>query len=112
MDLKTTEDRQEFITEKLNNQLTEVKEKYGKVLVDELISRLDDTIKDFNDEMNILFENLKEKELKRQQMLDRIKSGQNLEKETEIVKNKQCNDEQSVSEWEKRLEEIEKKDKE
>ena len=105
MDLKTTEDRQEFITEKLNNQLTEVKEKYGKVLVDELISRLDDTIKDFNDEMNILFENLKEKELKRQQMLDRIKSGQNLEKETEIVKNKQCNDEQSVlngkNDWKK-----------
>ncbi|MBC8214398.1 MAG: hypothetical protein ISR90_06665 [Candidatus Marinimicrobia bacterium] len=109
MNLKTSEGKQEFITEKLSTQLTEVSDKYGKVLVDELISRLEDTIKDFNGEMNILFEDLKQKELKRQKMLDKIKSEKNLVKEAEVDKNKNG---QSVSEWEKRLEEIEKEDKE
>ena len=76
------------------------------MLLKELISRLEVTIKEFNDEMNTVCELLAEKEKERQAVLAMMKSDIQVSKSTE--KSQPKIDQAELNEWEKKLKEIEK----
>ena len=97
MELDTPDGRKKYLSEKLDNLLDGINDSYGKMLLEELISRLETTIKDFNDEIVVLCSQLSEKEKERQHVID-------------MMKNEDRNSEGDglTTEWEKKLEEIEK----
>ena len=97
MELDTADGRKKYLSEKLDNLLEGINDSYGKMLLEELISRLETTIKDFNDEIVELCSRLSEKEKERQHVIDMMKS--------EGVDSENA---ESATEWEKKLEEIEK----
>ena len=98
MELDTPDGRKKYLSEKLDNLLDGINDSYGKVLLEELISRLETTIKDFNDEIVELCSQLSEKEKERQHVMDMMKSDD---------ANSSSSDNDSTD-WEKKLEEIEK----
>ena len=97
MELDTPDGRKKYLSEKLDNLLDGINDSYGKMLLEELIGRLETTIKDFNDEIVELCSQLSEKEKERQHVID-------------MMKNEDVNSENngSTTDWEKKLEEIEK----
>ena len=54
IDFETAEGRKAYLSDKLNDLLDGISETYGSKLLDELISRLETTVKDFNEEMMAL----------------------------------------------------------
>jgi len=97
MELDTPDGRKKYLSDKLDNLLDGINDSYGKMLLEELIGRLETTIKDFNDEIVELCSQLSEKEKERQHVIDMMKS------EDVDSENKE-----SATDWEKKLEEIEK----
>tara|TARA_X000001036_G_scaffold350728_1_gene331492 strand:+ start:332 stop:631 length:300 start_codon:yes stop_codon:yes gene_type:complete len=97
MELDTADGRKKYLSEKLDNLLDGINESYGKMLLEELVGRLETTIKDFNDEIVELCSRLSEKEKERQHVIDMMKS-----------ENVDSGNAESATEWEKKLEEIEK----
>ena len=97
MELDTPDGRKKYLSEKLDNLLDGINDSYGKMLLEELIGRLETTIKDFNDEIVELCSKLSEKEKERQHVID-------------MMKNEDLNsdDNNAATDWEKKLEEIEK----
>ena len=106
VDLTDSDKRKEYLTEKLDDLLDGINESYGVTLMEELISRLETTVNEFNDEVNSLMDQLKAIGVKRGELLDKIKSGGNGEEEEE--RGSEDEDRRDMSAWEKRLEEIEK----
>ena len=74
IDLETQEGRKQYLSDKLDDLLDGINESYGKVLMAELLNRLECTIKDFNDEMKTLCDQLVKKEEERQHLMDMLKS--------------------------------------
>ena len=97
MELDTADGRKKYLSEKLDNLLEGINDSYGKMLLEELIGRLETTIKDFNDEIVELCSKLSEKEKERQHVID-------------MMKNEDTNSDnaEAATDWEKKLEEIEK----
>ena len=75
IELDTSEGRKQYLTEKLDDLLDAINESYGTVLMEELLNRLELTIRDFNDEMKILCDQLVKKQEERQHLLEIIKSS-------------------------------------
>ena len=98
MDFGKKEDRTKYLEEKFDNLLDVIGETYGNVLMEELVSRLDATIDEFNQEISNLFNSLKEKEVERQSLL----KGISVKK-----KNKKTIKESNLTEWEEKLKQIE-----
>ncbi len=96
MELDTPDGRKKYLNDKLDNLLEGINDSYGKMLLEELISRLEITIKDFNDEIVELCSQLSEKEKERQHVIKMMKSEDT------------SPDSETSAEWEKKLEEIEK----
>ncbi|MDP6457234.1 MAG: hypothetical protein QF613_03035 [Candidatus Marinimicrobia bacterium] len=110
VDLTDSDKRKNYLAEKLDDLLDGINESYGVTLMEELISRLEATVNEFNDEVNSLMEQLKEIGVKREELLEKIKSGEDEEeKEEEEVSEAKDEDQHEMSAWEKRLEEMEKK---
>ena len=76
IDLDTTEGRKQYLSDKLDDLLDGINESYGTVLMEELLNRLELTIKDFNDEMKILCDQLVKKQEERQHLLEMLKSSE------------------------------------
>ena len=76
IDLDTAEGRKQYLLDKLDDLLDGINESYGTVLMQELIKRLELTIRDFNDEMKILCDQLIKKQEERQQLLEMLKSSE------------------------------------
>ena len=72
IDLDTSEGRRQYLSDKLDDLLDGINESYGTVLMEELLCRLELTIKDFNDEMKILFTQLVKKQQERQNLLEML----------------------------------------
>ena len=98
MDFSKKEDRTKYLEEKFDNLLDVIGENYGNVLMEELVSRLDATIDEFNKEISNLFNSLKEKEVERQSLLNDISVKK---------KNKKDNSDSKLTEWEEKLKQIE-----
>jgi len=120
IDLDTTEGRKKYLSEKLDDLLDGINESYGKLLLDELIARLELTVKDFNEEMKVLVDQLVKKEQERQQILEMMKSTQSaIDADAGSTEDGELGDESGgisddpaeeveLTEWEKKLEKIEK----
>ena len=123
IDLDSTEGRKHYLSEKLDDLLEGINDSYGTLLMEELLARLELTIKDFNDEMKNLCDELVKKEKERQQLLEMLKSTDGMQKPTPaptqtIVSDTDPEDishiaieetEEDVPEWEKKLAKLEKK---
>tara|TARA_B100001029_G_C15014593_1_gene426465 strand:+ start:273 stop:650 length:378 start_codon:yes stop_codon:yes gene_type:complete len=123
IDLDSTEGRKKYLTDKLDDLLDGINDSYGTLLMDELLSRLELTIKDFNEEMKTLCEELVSKEKERQQLLEMLKTTEsippiNIEKAESLDNNEEelkeiqfeSNEiDESAPEWEKKLAKLEKK---
>ena len=124
IDLDSTEGRKEYLSEKLDDLLEGITNSYGTLLMDELLTRLELTVKDFNDEMKDLCDGLVTKEKERQQLLEMLKTvdglptqtlgsqdtSESLSKPTEssqLLVNEEFDD--NLPEWEKKLARLEKK---
>ena len=94
----------EYLESKLDDLTDGIGETYGTKLMEELISRLETTITDFNNEMEQVFEHLKSNESNRQEMLRKIKSGEPIAEEKVEVEKKP-----SKPAWEDKIEKIENK---
>ena len=110
IDLDTTEGRKKYLSDKLDDLLDGINDSYGKLLLDELIIRLELTVKDFNEEMKVLVGQLVKKEKERQQILEMMKSNKSVDlSEADIGQSDsiEVNDAE-LSEWEQKLAKIEK----
>ena len=110
IDLDTTEGRKKYLSDKLDDLLDGINDSYGKILLDELIIRLELTVKDFNEEMKVLVDQLVKKEKERQQILEMMKSSESVDlSETAADDAAQVDvDVTDLSEWEQKLAKIEK----
>ena len=88
----------------MDNLLDGINESYGQLLLEELLSRLEKTIKEFNEEMNSICNILSKKEKERQQVLEMMKSGVSTEEKSDKGKG----DPAELTEWEQKIKEIEK----
>ncbi|MBL7014292.1 MAG: hypothetical protein ISR83_07710 [Candidatus Marinimicrobia bacterium] len=108
------ESRVDYLTGKFTDLLDGINGSYGQALIDELMNRLDQTIIDFNDEVEQMMDELKGNGDKRSQLLHSIISSE----KNPGVAAKPSTEEESVepssestaelSDWEKRLEALDK----
>ena len=110
IDLDTTEGRKKYLSDKLDDLLDGINDSYGKVLLDELIIRLELTVKDFNEEMKVLVKQLVKKEKERQQILEMMKSDKKVDSSisNDVIDFEEKVDSTDLSEWEQKLAKIEK----
>ena len=110
IDLDTTEGRKKYLSDKLDDLLDGINDSYGKILLDELIIRLELTVKDFNEEMKVLVDQLVKKEKERQQILEMMKSSESVDLSERVADDAaQVDvDVSDLSEWEQKLAKIEK----
>ena len=73
IDLETTEGRKHYLSEKLDDLLQGINDSYGTLLMEELLARLELTVKDFNDEMKNLCDELIKKDMDIRQSIIEIK---------------------------------------
>ena len=74
IDLDNTAGRKQYLSEKLDDLLDGINESYGTVLMEELLNRLELTIKDFNDEMKSLCDQMVKKQEEHQQLVEMLRS--------------------------------------
>ena len=122
IDLDSTEGRKQYLSEKLDDLLEGINDSYGTILMEELLSRLELTVKDFNDEMKTLCGQLVKKEQERQQLLEMLKSTAGMpaptsgaapfeggEEISDAPLAEPAEPEEDIPEWEKKLAKLEKK---
>jgi hypothetical protein len=73
IDFDKEESRAQYLNQKLDSLLSEINNYYGKVLLDELTFRLEKTISDFNAEVQVLFDKLKENAEDKEKILKDLK---------------------------------------
>ena len=123
IDLDSTEGRKQYLSEKLDDLLEGINDSYGTLLMEELLARLELTVKDFNDEMKVLCDQLVTKEKERQQLMEMLKTTDGLpvpasgeapaaqdvsqSVDKTFVETEELGDD--APEWEKKLAKLEKK---
>jgi hypothetical protein len=95
IDLSTPEGRSSYLNDKLSDLINGVDSTYGNLIFDELLKRIDKTIKDFNAEMDDIFDDLKINEKKRQTILLKLRKNKSSDEQQEADKEKK--------EWERKL---------
>jgi len=97
--------RENYLNEKLDNLLSGINASYGQVLLDELVTRLQRTLVDFNEEVEGIMGDLKESSDRRNQIIHDLMEG------NETASGSAPSDGgetpaggAEMSEWEKRLE--------
>ena len=123
IDLDSTEGRKQYLSEKLDDLLEGINDSYGTLLMEELLARLELTVKDFNDEMKNLCDQLVTKEKERQQLMEMLKTTDGIPAPASSTQQSTPNigetvdpgnmefeeAEEDVPEWEKKLAKLEKK---
>jgi len=123
IDLDSTEGRKHYLSEKLDDLLEGINDSYGTLLMEELLARLELTVKDFNDEMKVLCDQLVTKEKERQQLMEMLKTTDGIptpapDTQQPIPDTSETVDpghidieelDEDVPEWEKKLAKLEKK---
>jgi len=109
IDFGKKEAREGYLQTKLDDLLDGINASYGQSLLDELMSRLEATIDDFNKEVDTLMDSLKKSSEEKEKLIQQIKAGKTpkADSEGESTEDKPETDEdRELSEWEKRLEGI------
>ena len=122
IDLDSAEGRKQYLSEKLDDLLEGITDSYGTLLMEELLGRLELTIKDFNEEMKSVRDHLVKKEKERQQLLEMLKTNEgtvspipgltqkNIPTDIpEDISHIDLEHEADIPEWEKKLARLEKK---
>lgn len=102
IDFGKKEAREGYLQTKLDDLLDGINASYGQSLLDELMSRLEATIDDFNKEVDTLMNSLKKSSEEKENLIQQIKAGKTPEADTES----DTDEDRELSEWEKRLEGI------
>ena len=105
IDFESKDGRKNYLNEKLDNLLSGINASYGQVLLDELVTRLQRTLADFNEEVGGIMGDLKESSDRRNQIIHDLMEG------NETASGSAPSDGgetpaggAEMSEWEKRLE--------
>ena len=105
IDFESKDGRQNYLNEKLDNLLSGINASYGQVLLDELVTRLQRTLADFNEEVEGIMGDLKDSSDRRNQIIHDLMEG------NETASGSAPSDggetpagSEEMSEWEKRLE--------
>ena len=120
IDFGKKEAREGYLQAKLDDLLDGINSSYGQALLDELMSRLEATINDFNKEVDGLMGSLKKSSEEKEKLIEKIKAGEppkvegkssdqveEAEEEAEEAEEAEDGEEKrELSEWEKRLEGI------
>ena len=95
-----------YLNDKLDDLLDGINASYGQVLFDELVVRLERTISDFNEEISLLTEEVKDNSDRRAEILHTLMEGQDQSPTVvhEEIPESGVLDSEVLSEWEKRLE--------
>ena len=101
---KTDVAKDDFLSGRVNALVSNIGSQYGELLLDELFKRLNNTINDFDNEINALFLSLKEQEEKKQSVIGLMKKGKKVTKESQSVS-------ELISDWEIKLAEIDQGEK-
>ena len=108
IDFESQDGRTNYLNEKLDNLLSGINASYGRILMDELVTRLQRTISDFNDEIEGIMGELKESSEKRSQIMHDLMIGEDTstdeDSESSAGSNESSGDDAEMSDWEKRLE--------
>ena len=105
IDFDSKDGRQNYLNEKLDNLLSGINASYGQILLDELVTRLQRTLADFNEEVEGIMGDLKDSSDRRNQIIHDLMEG------NETASGSAPSDGgdapaggTEMSEWEKRLE--------
>ena len=96
-----------YLNDKLDDLLDGINASYGEELFNELVTRLERTISDFNEEIATLTEEVKGNSERRAEIIHTLMEGQEMAQSAENNNdsNESSNlDSEIMSEWEKRLE--------
>ena len=108
IDFENKDSRESYLNEKLDNLLSGLNTTYGQVLLDELVTRLQRTIQDFNEEVTGIMGNLKDNSERRNQIIHDLMEGNEPSPSTQEVSDDVAEasgiDTSEMSAWEKRLE--------
>ena len=112
IDFESKDGRNNYLIEKLDDLLDGVNASYGQVLLDELVTRLQRTLNDFNEEVEGIMGELKDSSERRSQIIHDLMEGKELSQQDsstgeEEPKVDRAVDTSEMSEWEKRLEGME-----
>ena len=110
IDFENKENRLDYLSSKLDDLLDSINSSYGKTLLDELVTRLQRTLADFNDEVEGIMGELKDSSDRRSQIIHDLMEGKELSKPVDNSESEDQSaavdniDTSEMSEWEKRLE--------
>ena len=108
IDFDNKDSRQNYLNEKLDNLLSGINNTYGQALLDELVTRLQRTLDDFNEEVQGIVGNLKDSSDRRNQIIHDLMEGkeaaQSENDSAPMSVDSSVPDTSEMSEWEKRLE--------
>ena len=104
IDFGKKEAREGYLQTKLDDLLDGINASYGQSLLDELMSRLEATIDDFNKEVDTLMNSLKKSSEEKENLIQQIKAGKT--PRTDAEGEPETDEDREPSEWEKRLEGI------
>ena len=96
-----------YLNDKLDDLLDGINASYGEELFNELVTRLERTINDFNEEIATLTEEVKGNSEKRAEIIHTLMEGQEMTQSTASSNDTNEStslDSEIMSEWEKRLE--------
>jgi len=105
-DTSTPQERLACLNEKVNTLVVQVDEGYGEVLLEQLIHRMELTVRDFVIEADGLVERLKQNANTQEELLGKIKSQDIIAGPAGLIP--QVSPEEEVPEWEQRLADLEK----
>ena len=103
-----------MLSAKLNEFLDGVGDSYGKVILDELVTRLEYTITDFKDEVGEIMEQMLENAANKKEILSNLiaressaSSGADIDTSSDSLQQSAgTDDSRDMSEWEKKLEKL------
>ena len=112
IDFENKESRLKYLDEKLDNLLSGINSTYGQALLDELVIRLERTIKDFNEEVEKIMGNLKDNSDRKNKIIHDLMEGNQPiiskksvnKSDNEAENDNNDDDKPEMSEWEKKLE--------
>jgi hypothetical protein len=96
-----------YLNDKLDDLLDGINTSYGEELFNELVTRLERTVSDFNEEISVLTEAVKGNSEKRAEIIHTLMEGQDMAQVETVSEEGQDStnlDSEMISEWEKRLE--------
>ena len=104
IDFSSQDDRLSYLNEKLDDVLASINAVYGSSLTDELVTRMERTIIDFNDEIASVMSDIKDNADKKNQLLHEIIDGNVTISESSSDGSTPTTDTDGLSAWEKKLE--------